>query len=267
MAALSGCPFGAGAQDTLSLQCALRIPVASCVFATTDPIGNIYLITEEGAIEKYDAAGRRRVPYTQNRLGTPAYIDAANALKVLVWYPDFRTAIFLDRSLTQIGGELSLIQAGFPEVRTVAPSADGQLWLYDEVHFRLRKITPEGAPLYESQQLNLLSGRRCSFQKIMDDGARVIALDSAQGIWVFDVFGQYQQKIEAGKGAQQVQISGQMLQWIGADGLLWQTRLDLPVAEQAWSLPENVRKAPLMRLAPDGILTWEAGELKIWKGG
>ena len=124
--------------DTLVLLQTLTIPAT---LVTIDNLGNVYLLTLHNTLEKYDAEGHRLARYSNNRLGPVTSIDAANPLKVLVWYADFRTAVFLDRSLTELG-TLSLDAAGFSVVRSVAMSFDGNLWAYDEALFKLKKNKP-----------------------------------------------------------------------------------------------------------------------------
>ncbi len=160
-------------------------------FATADNLGNIYLITIQNALEKYAPDGRLLTRYSNNRLGQAAWLDVSNPLKVLAWYADFRTVVFLDRSLTLLG-EINLIRAGYPEVRTVAAAADGNLWLYDEVAFQLKKTTPEGGALFESQALNMIQTERISVTAIRDDGTQVLAVDPTLGVLCFDVYGQFQ---------------------------------------------------------------------------
>lgn len=177
--------------DTLTL---LRSLPLKARLATSDQLGNLYLVTPGNAVEKYTPEGRLLTRFTQNRLGNIQSIDVSNPLKVLVWYADFRTVVVLDRNLTVLG-ELNLISAGYPEVRTVAAAADGNLWLYDEVAFQLKKITPEGNVLFQSQALNMLQADRITITAIRDDGTQVPASDPALGILLFDVYGQYQRSL------------------------------------------------------------------------
>lgn len=163
-------------------------------FAATDNLGQLYFITDENAVEKYTADGQFLFRYSNNRLGSAAWLDVTNPMKVLVWYADFRTVVFLNRSLTELGA-LNLISAGSPEVRTVALAADGNLWLYDEVAFQLKKLTPDGTVLFESQALNLLQTERINLHTLRDDGEKVWASDPDIGILCFDVYGQYQQTL------------------------------------------------------------------------
>jgi len=177
--------------DSFSLLLTLPLQVR---FATADNLGNIYVITAQNALEKYAPDGRLLTRYSNNRLGTAAWLDVSNPMKVLAWYADFRTVVFLDRSLTLLG-EVNLIRAGYPEVRVVAAAADGNLWLYDEVAFQLKKTTPEGKPLFESQALNMLQPERVAVAAIRDDGAQVLAADPALGVFCFDVYGQFQRTL------------------------------------------------------------------------
>lgn len=173
--------------DTFRL---LQMLPVKATFAAADNLSNIYLITPGNAVEKYAPDGRLLTRYTNNRLGQAARLDVSNPLKVLVWYADFRTAVFLDRSLTELG-ELNLISAGYPEVRTVAAAQDGNLWVYDEVNFRLVKIAPEGGQRYESQGLNLLSPTPDRPSCLRENNDRVFLADSTQGVFVFDLFAQF----------------------------------------------------------------------------
>ena len=174
---------------TDTLQLLQTLPVKA-TFAAIDNLSNLYIITPENAIVKYAPDGRQIMRYTNNRLGRASRLDVSNPLKVLVWYADFRTAVFLDRSLTELG-ELNLIVAGYPEVRTVAAAQDGNMWLYEEANFRLVKITPEGEKRYESQSMNLFEpspGRPTCLHEGTD---RVFLADSVQGIFAFDLFAQF----------------------------------------------------------------------------
>jgi hypothetical protein len=187
----SGSLQGQNPVDSLRLLDSLPV---QAYFATADNLGNTYLITDQNTIEKYTPDGKMLARYSNNRLGAAAWLDATNPLKVLVWYADFRTVIFLNRSLTELG-ELNLISAGYPEVRTVAAAVDGNLWLYDEVAFQLKKVTPEGQTKFESQALNLIQAARINFSCIRDKGQEVFATDAELGIFQFDVYAQFQKTL------------------------------------------------------------------------
>ncbi|MCB9317370.1 MAG: hypothetical protein H6569_14625, partial [Lewinellaceae bacterium] len=239
--------------DTLPIQ---------ATFATADNLGNIYVITTQNAVEKYSPDGTFQFRYSNNRLGAATALDATNPLKVLVWYADFRTVVFLNRSLTALG-ELNLIQAGYPEVRTVASAADGNLWLYDEVAFQLKKVTPEGQTKFESQALNLIQSKRIAINCIRDKGAEVLASDAELGVLRFDVYAQFQQVLPW-KGIARFALRRNMLAYQGAAAVHIE-QLQVP-ASRSLPLPDSVRQTGGTSWIAPGLLLVQNGEiLELWQ--
>lgn len=256
------------AQDTLrwARQSALPPLAQATLTAAGDALGQVYLLDAQNAVEKYAAHDRRRLSrYTNNRLGRATALDATNPLKLLVWYADFRTVVLLDRSLTPLGAELSLIQAGFPEVRTVATAADGNLWLYDEVAFKLRKIRPDGTPIFESQDLNLLFPTRLQLTCLRDDGNRLVAADSTLGLLVFDNYAQFQKQISV-RGVGDFLLENGVTRWLDNAGNLHALQIDFPAVEQKWALPDGPRQAAQRWLLPGGSVAIRRDNLlEIWQ--
>ena len=158
------------------------------VFATADHLSNIYLITADNSIEKYDSTGLRVARFTNNRLGQASFLDVTNPLKILVWFADFQTVVTLDRTLNEMG-QLNLVEAGFPAVRCVALAQDGNIWVYDDAGFRLLKISTSGTILLESQPMNMVFPERMAATCIRDNGEMVFISDPEQGISAFDQYG------------------------------------------------------------------------------
>jgi len=229
-------------------------------FAVTDPLGNLYLISPEMAVEKYAPDGRLLTRYTQNRLGMPALLDVTNPLKVLVWYADFRTVVWLDRSLTTLG-ELNLIDAGYPEVRAVGAAQDGNLWLYDEAGFRLRKIGADGRPLFESQDMNLLFDETLQISCIRENETGVLVAEARYGALQFDPYGQYARSV-AMPGVRQFVLKGREAFFI-RDSQLCARALAIPPP------PEHCRPFPpaadRVWLGDGTVILARDGRLEVWK--
>lgn len=257
----------AGENDTLALRAVTTLSGASSGLTdfTTDPLGNVYVLYEKEFLEKYDATGKPRTRYSQNRLGDATDVLAGNGLTLFLWYADFRTILFLDRNLAELGGPLNLIDAGFPEARTIGMSADGNIWLYDEVAFKLKKISPEGEVLRESLQMNTEVEGRLSFQQILDDGVHVVGVDSTLGFFVFDVFGQFQKKIDVKSTVQQAFLENNTLRWIDEQQHLHTLVIDIPLSEQEWIFPETVSKADQIKLVTGGVMVARGPTISVLK--
>lgn len=212
--------------DTLRLVQTLPVRAA---LAASDNLSNIYIVTPDNSVEKYAPDGRRLARYSNNRLGRIARIDVSNPLKVLLWYADFRTAVFLDRSLTDLG-ELNLITAGYPEVRAITAAQDGNLWLYDEVNFRLVKITPEGEKRYESQSMNLNEPVPERPSCLREGNDRVWMADP-RGVFSFDLFAQYDRLLSPLAPVMEFDLSDNRLCYL-ADNRIVMEHLLLPVSRE-----------------------------------
>ncbi|MCS6929562.1 MAG: hypothetical protein NZM43_08715 [Saprospiraceae bacterium] len=247
-----------GQSDSLFL---LKTLPVQARFAVTDNLGNLYLITRQNAIEKYNREGRLLTRYSTNRFGSAAAIDATNPMKIIVWYADARVAAFFDRNLTPLS-ELNLIQAGYPEVRTVAAAADGNLWIYDEVAFQLKKISPEGVLLAESQRLNALLSERVSLENLHDDGNTVHAFAPRIGLLSFDAYAQFRQRRILGDAKTCTATSAQAICLTESSLLL----LDfLRLSEQRLPLPPAVAgQRATVWLSAERLLVQNPLQLEIW---
>ncbi|MBK8192708.1 MAG: hypothetical protein IPK76_05760 [Lewinellaceae bacterium] len=246
------------ADDTLHL--VQTLPV-NARFAVTDNLGNIYLINAENAVEKYAPDGRLLTRYSSNRLGSATMLDVSNPLKVLVWYADFRTALFLDRSLTALG-ELNLITAGYPEVRAIAASRDGNLWLYDEVNFRLAKVTPDGEKRFESQALNQLGLTPGQVSCILENNDRVYMADSTQGLLIFDLFAQFDRIFTPAWPVTAFQVVDQQIHYVAQDSIVME---HLRVrASREIALPAVAGNGAEAILAPRRLLLIRKDAVEIW---
>jgi hypothetical protein len=170
--------------DSMHLQRSLAV---SASFASSDNFSNLYVVTTDNAVLKYDSVGRKVAAYTNNRLGTAAVVDASNPLKILVWYPDFQTVVWLDRTLNEMG-RLNFAQAELYSVRCVAMAFDGNIWAFDDAVSKLVKLNLEGMALLESQPLNVYFPRRFSATRLRDSGQRVYLNDPANGLCTLDQY-------------------------------------------------------------------------------
>jgi len=210
-----------------SLRLLHRLPAAAR-YAVADHLGNSYLVTEANLVEKYAPDGRFLARYSSNRLGQVTALDVSNPLKVLVWYADFRSAALLDRSLTLLG-EINLIALGYPDVRVAAAASDGNLWLYDEVNFRLLKITPEGEKRAESQSLNLLDYTPRQPLVLREQDNRVWLVDATAGLGVFNAFGQFERSQRLSQVAPDIQFTDNQVVYLS----------DSSIVAERWPLPQR----------------------------
>lgn len=175
----------------------------------SDPIANFYLVSPTNEIIKYSPAGNEQFRYNNNTLGNLGFIDCSNPFNLLLYYPDFQSVILLDRTMNE-SNRMDFIEFGVPDVSQIALSNDNQIWYYDELDFKLKKINAEGQPVSQSEDLNLIFRQIPRIKQLGASGNWVFLNTHSLGLLIFDQFGQYHQSIDQEVDAFQV-VSNQLI--------------------------------------------------------
>lgn len=154
-----------------------------------DNFGNYYL-AESNKVSKYSPDGKFLYPYEEFKYSKIGSIDVTNPMKLLVYYPDFMTAVTTDRFLSPLN-VYNFFQLGYQNVSAIASAADGRIWFYDNVEFKLKKIDEAGNLIRESQPLNIILDKVPNPNFMVERDNMVYMNDPALGILVFDIFGAY----------------------------------------------------------------------------
>ncbi len=165
----------------------------------TDKLQQLYVITIDNEVIKYSPEGKELFRFSNNTLGDLTHIDITNPFSVLLYYPDFMTVYTLDRTLNKTG-EFSLFDLNLTDVETVGMSNDNNVWLYDLVFYKIKKINRNGEVLRESI-INLSNEFESPLQPnfILEKENWLYVNDPNLGILVFDIYAQYQKTIDIKK--------------------------------------------------------------------
>jgi hypothetical protein len=164
--------------------------------AVLDNLDNLYIISSQGQIKKFNANSDSVAIYNQVRkYGQLTAIDVSNPLKPLLFYKDFSTVVILDRllanRLTLDLRKFSILQPG-----AIGLSYDNNIWVFDEYDSKLKKIDEQGNLLLETPDFRSIFGKSITPQKIINDNGFVYLADTAQGVYVFDNYGAYKKKFD-----------------------------------------------------------------------
>lgn len=178
--------FSAQATDSLLTQ----IPVAHTFF-TTDVYNNIYCITPDNEIVRYNLNATTRVTFSNVRYGKPSFIDAGNPLKTLVYYADLQTLVILDKMLADIAVlRFSNINGTSYRPSVICRASGGDhIWLFDDLSQRVVRLDETGNLIAMSEpwyQLNLDEGTPIWMQSAQD---QVYIYTSSGQLHIFDAFG------------------------------------------------------------------------------
>jgi hypothetical protein len=154
-----------------------------------DNLGNIFLVTDNNQIKKlnqnFDSVG---VFNDTRRYGKITLVDASNPLKILVYYKDFATIIVLDRFLN-IRNTIDLRSQNILQVKAIAQSYDNNIWLFDELDARIKKVDETGKVLSTSADFRMLFDEVPNPSTIIDADGMLYLYNTQNGWLVFDYYG------------------------------------------------------------------------------
>ena len=227
---------------------------------TTDKLQNIYYLSTKNEIVKLKPDGTEQFRYINKTLDEPTYLDATNPFNLLLFYPDYQNVVTLDRTMN-LAGQYSLFQLNLFQVNAIGAAGDGNLWVYDEVTFRLKKIGLDGRVILQSSDLSLELGENIKPNLLLERGQQVYLNDPAYGILVFDVFGRHSKTLPI-MGLTTFQVSGdQLLYW--NQGQLKSFHLKA-LLEVGIRLPVGVPPESKVRVEKDRFYALVGRSLKVY---
>ncbi len=156
----------------------------------TDQLKNIYVLDSAGTVTKYSENTDSIYFFNDRTYGSPLSMDATKPFKFILFYRDQQFVKMLDKTMSEIGS-INLLQLGFQYVNAVCSSADANIWLYDEVNFKLKKLDDQLNLVRESEDLNQIIGESIQPEFIIENEGVVYLNDPQKGIFVFDQYATY----------------------------------------------------------------------------
>jgi len=184
------------------------IPVKASFF-TTDNLRNVYLITGDNDVSKFNPEGEKIFTYSEKKYGKLAFIDASNPLKVLLFFPEFSVIVAVDNTLS-VTGTYDLKSINIPWAAAIGLSFDNNIWIYDEQDFRLKKIDEVLKLVHQSEDLSNYLDISLNPNFLMERNNWLYLNDPNHGIFVFDIYGTHYKTIPL-KKLNHFQILGDQL--------------------------------------------------------
>jgi hypothetical protein len=176
---------------------------------SSDKLKQIYFVSPQQVLYKCNEQGKVLFEFSNRYLGSVGKIDVSDPFDILLYYPDYQTLLFLDRTLN-VTADVRLKAEQFPLPTLVALSRDRQVWIYDAGLNTLNRMDRQGNIKSSSQDLSLLLGRRFSPNQLVCNERGVYLVDPEQGVLSFDLFAQFQAFLPT-VGIEQLQAFDQYL--------------------------------------------------------
>ncbi len=181
------------------LQVSNRVAIPKPLAVSVNAQGPLFTGDQRGTVRLYDTAGVVVNAYSPQRVADVTTLEAGQGLRVFCFYRDLQEFSLLDRFLTPLPGYakpvlLNLPDGGFARLATLSP--DGQLWLFDDTDFSLKKYNPVTRQITIHVPLELVLDRRdYQFTSIREYQNILFLNDPRNGVLLFDNAGNFRKRI------------------------------------------------------------------------
>jgi hypothetical protein len=185
--------YAVTAQDSLfRLDRTIEYPIASF---TVNNLGELYVINTNNQLKKLTENGDSVGVFNMvTKYGKLSYVEVQNPWKAILYYKNFSTVVLLDKYLNVVTS-INLRKQNIFRVNAVTTSYDNNIWLYDEQDSKLKKMDDAGRILLETVDFRLLFDSVLSPVKILDRDGFVYLYDPHKGMYVFDYYGAFKNKL------------------------------------------------------------------------
>jgi hypothetical protein len=163
---------------------------------SVDNLDNIYLLSATNQLKKLNANGDSISVFNDiKKFGEASLVDVSNPVKILLYYKGFSTIAILDGMLN-LKNTIDLRRQNIFNATAVGLSYDGKIWMYDDMDNVLKKLDDEGKVIFKTADFRQVFDKALAPVKVFDQNRLVYLYDSLQGIFVFDYYGAYKNRID-----------------------------------------------------------------------
>lgn len=173
---------------TDSLVLIRSIPVKARIFST-DPVGNVFIVKEDNSLLRLNNRGDSTGFFNEVRRGQITHIDATNPLRILLFFGDYGEIVILDNILSK-KSTLRLPSIGIFNVRCIANSADGNIWVYEPASGTLLKIDEQPSVVFSTPLRNFFN-ENPDPEFMAEQDRNLFMTDTIDGIRRFDQYAFY----------------------------------------------------------------------------
>lgn len=159
-----------------------------------DDLGFIYTVHRD-RIVKLHQDGSFFYEFSFKNSGRIGQLNVVDPLKPLVFYVETGDLIVLDNTMSQQRDMINLYNYGFGEVLCAGTSVDHHYWIFDRYNGELQRLNDSFKVVTTTGNLKQVLGESLSPHIVLERNNRVFLCDAQKGVYVFDIFGAYLQKI------------------------------------------------------------------------
>lgn len=164
------------------------------ITATVDRPGDVYLVTKEGQIQKFDKDGKLIIVYKHK--GPPTLFDPRDGSRLFAYFREHQQYDYYNPSF-EITASFRIDPAFAIQPWLICSSGDHKLWVLDGIDHSLKKINAKQTEV-EMEVLidSTLIQDASAFTTIREYQGFVFLLNPQKGIYIFNSLGKHIKTIE-----------------------------------------------------------------------
>ncbi len=152
---------------------------------------NDIFLMKKGMLERYSSDGIFIQNYGSIYINEHTEIISVNGFKTILFSPDYGKIIQLDNRLRELD-EIDAYNLQNYIITCIGSSYDNNfLWIWDAATQRLIKIDKDQKPIFISNTISMLVGKKINPRQILESGILLYLVDRQHGIFIFDNQGNY----------------------------------------------------------------------------
>ncbi len=184
-----------------------------------DRYGNLFVADRNGNIFKLDSLGNTLETYSPVGGALPSDLQVSQSVNVFAFYEDWQRFVLLDRFL----GNARTFEFSDSEeigyVKSACWASDGNVWLFDQSNFSLKKYNPTTKSILLSLPFNFSAeNEELEITQLREYEGKIIGL-SENKIFVFSFTGNLEWSFEAGN-ISEIGFKEKSVFWVGEQGAI-----------------------------------------------
>jgi hypothetical protein len=158
--------------------------------ASVDNFGNLFLVTPQNEVLKFNAKGKFLWNYTNKTFGEISQLDVTDPLRVILYYAAFQQIVVLNNNLSEIS-KYSFNQNPEQQVTLISSANNNGFWVYDQINRELKKLSNYFIDDLKSGNIYQRNGFDMKANFMLSDEQYVYINDEQFGIRIFDSYGNF----------------------------------------------------------------------------
>lgn len=162
-----------------------------------DRYGNLFLADKNGNIFKLDSLGTTLETYSPVGVALPSDLQVSQSVNIFVFYEDWQRFVLLDRFLGNARTYEFSDSEDIGYVKSACWASDGNVWLFDQSDFSLKKYNPTSKTVLLSFPFNFSSEiEELEITQLREYEGKIIGISENQ-LFVFSFTGNLEWTYEA----------------------------------------------------------------------